>query len=61
MGHVKSKKVNFRWHSKFIIKKFLNDPEIQKKLLKEEVLGIIEEASKEEVEGLRRNVEAKWV
>ena len=35
----------------------LHNPEVQKKVLKEEALAITEEASKEEVEGLRRCIE----
>ena len=35
----------------------LHGLEVQKKVLKDEVLAIIEEASKEEVGGLRRHVE----
>lgn len=34
-----------------------HNPEVQKKLLKEEVLVIIEEASKEEIKGLSRYVQ----
>ena len=69
------KRIKFHSHNKVIVKScvehyhecwkrrclVLHKPEMQKKVLKEEVLAVIEEASKEEAYGLRRCVEVHSV